>query len=184
MMKKFSAKNKIFFLLTLWIALLAIVFMYLFGILDASNNILLNRITKQKKDLSSLQAEKASYKQAQADLQKLAEKSLQPSGFFSKDITLVKEIQTLEGLNQALGVKMQLSGISGTVNSASKAKTVTPIGVVPYAISISGDLATVTDFVEILENLNFITNVTNISLASGENGTVNASLSANFYIKK
>ena len=62
--------------------------MYLFGLLDAANQHTLSSITQQEKDLAVLQAERESYKQAQGDLQTLAEKAYQPDNFFSKDITL------------------------------------------------------------------------------------------------
>lgn len=167
-----------------WVILSAAMFMYLFGILDASNRHTLDAMSKQRKDLALLKAEKQSYTQAQADLQELSKKSLQPDSFFSKDINLVNELRILEDWSRKLNITMQLSGLSGTVNTAPKAKTATPIVVVPYGISLTGSFSQVTNFLEVLENLSFITNVNGLSLSSANNNLVNASLSANFYLQK
>ena len=126
-----------------------------------SNLRTLEGMDQQKKDLAALNAERQSYIQAKGDLDDLAKKSIQPEDFFSKDITLVNEIRTLEGWGNKLGVQMTLSGVSGTINSVPKAKTI-----------------------EVLENLNFITNINNIGISAGDNNQVTLSLGANFYLKR
>ena len=183
-MGKFSAKNKIFTLLTVWLLLTFCMFFYLFGILDMSNLRTLEGMDQQKKDLAALNAERQSYIQAKGDLDDLAKKSIQPEDFFSKDITLVNEIRTLEGWGNKLGVQMTLSGVSGTINSVPKAKTITPISMVPYSINLTGSFSQAVDFIEVLENLNFITNINNIGISAGDNNQVTLSLGANFYLKR
>lgn len=183
-MNKLSAKNKIFALLAVWIVLSALMFGYFFNFLDKSNQLALASIAGKNKDLAQLKAERESYKQAQADLDKLDQKAYLPESFFSQDISLVNEIRTLEDLSKKLNVDMRLSGISGTVNTAAKAKTITPIVIVPYSLGLTGDFFQIVDFVESLENLAFITNVSALSISAADKGLVNANLSALFYLKK
>jgi hypothetical protein len=183
-MKKTSAKNKIILLLLAWLILSVVMFTYFFKLLDGQNQATLDSMAQERKDLAALQAQDASYKQAQADLQELANKPLQPEDFFTSDISLVNEIQTLENLALKYNLKMQLSGVAGTVNSLPNAGTVTPIGMVSYGISLSGDFFQVVNFIESLEHLSFITNPTNISIGAADGGNVSASMTANFYLRK
>ncbi len=184
-MRKISAKNKIILLLLVWLILSVVMFMYLFKLLDNQNQATLDSMAQERSNLAALQAQYASYKQAQADLDKLAnEKSPQPEDFFTSDISLVNEIQTLENLAAKYNLKMQLSGVAGTINSLQSANTVTPIAIVPYSISLSGDFFQVVNFIESLEHLKFITNPTNISIEAADGGNVTASMTANFYLKK
>lgn len=183
-MNKLSAKNKIFVLLAVWFILSVCMFGSFFNFLDIANQRALDSMAKQKKELAQLKAERESYKQAQGDLDKLAQSLYQPDAFFSRDITLVNELQILEDLSKKLNVDIQLSGISGTVNTIPKAKTITPIGMVPYGIGVSGSFSDVVDFVESLENLAFISNVSSISISSADKGLVHANLSSGLYLKK
>ncbi len=183
-MNHFSAKNKIVVLLIVWFGLSAISFGYFFKILDRANKLTLLSVDKQKKELAQLKAEQQSESQAQWDLDTLAKENIQPEDFFSRDITLVNELKVLEALGQRLGVKMQIGGVSGTIHTVSKAKTITPLGVIPYSINVNGSLPRVVDFIETLENLRFITNVSNISISSADQSTVNVNMTANFYLKK
>ncbi len=170
--------------LCLWLALSLMMFFYFFQILDDANSKTLNEMAQQKKDLANLKAERESYRLAKGDLEDLAKKAYQPSDFFSKDITLVKEIQTLEALGQQTNVKMQLSGVSGTAAGAAKAKTTTPLALIPYSISLTGQLAQAAKFIQALENLSFITKTDSLTINAAENGEVTAVLGASFYIRK
>ncbi len=183
-MNQFSAKNKIFILLATWLGLSAAMLLFFFNLLDNSNRNNVDAMFDQKKDLTILKAERQSFVQAQADLLRLSKEIHQPENFFSSDITLVNEIRTLENLGTEYNLQMQLSGVSGTIGTVPKAKTSTALGVIPFTISLSGEFQNVVDFVEVLENLDFITNVNNLSVNAGANGQVNASLAANFYLKK
>jgi Tfp pilus assembly protein PilO len=183
-MKKSSAKNKIILVLLAWLILSASMFLYFFKLLDVQNQATLDSMAQERKDLASLQAQDQSYKQAQADLQELAGKPYQPEDFFTSDISLVNEIQTLENLAAKYNLTMQISGIAGTIETLQSANTVTPIAMVPYGITLSGDFFQTVNFIESLEHLSFIANPTNISINGADNGNVSASMSANFYLKK
>jgi Tfp pilus assembly protein PilO len=130
-----------------------------------------------------LKAQDASYRQSQKDLKDMAAQQYQPDNFFSQDITLVKEIEELEALGQTSGVTLTLNGISGTINTVPKAKAQGELFTVPYSISVSGPYNKVVDFIETLENLDFITPLGTLSLSSS-GGTVSASMSASFYIRR
>src|SRR6266404_494000 len=157
-MKNFSARNKIIVLSLVWLGLSASMFLYFFNILDSSNSATVLAMAKQQQELLFLQAQDQSYQQAKLDLRKLAQESIQPGDFFSQDITLVKEIETLESLGQKLNLQMQISGVGGTVKSAPKAKTITSLATIPYSISLNGDFASAVGFIETLEHLSFISN--------------------------
>lgn len=141
-------------------------------------------MAQQRKDLANLKAERESYRLAKEDLEDLAKKSYQPADFFSKDISLVTEIKTLEALGEQMGVIMQLSGVSGTAAAAAKAKTTTALAVIPYSIYLSGPLDKVVKYIEAVENLSFVTKTEALSINAAENGNVNAVLGASFFIKK
>ncbi len=171
-------------LLLVWLLASAAMFLYFFKFLDEANQQTLNVMSDQMQNLAVLKSENENYKRAQSDLALLAQETYQPDNFFSHDITLVNEIKTLEDLSAQLNLKMQLAGVSGTINTAPKATTKTPMAVIPYSIALSGNLQQVVNFIESLEHLSFITNVTSVSIATGVSGQVNASLAANFYLLK
>lgn len=179
-----KAKNKIFLALALWAGLSATMFFYFFNILDQANQNTLNSMAQQKIDLANLKAERESYRQAKQDLDYLAKKTYQPTDFFSKDISLVAEIKTLEDLGQQMNVTLQLSGVSGTAATAAKAKTATSLAVIPYSIYLTGQLQQVVKFIEAVENLSFVTKTDSLAINAAENGNVSAVLVASFYIKK
>jgi len=167
-----------------WFILSAMMFLYFFKLVDGQNQATLNSMAQERSDLALLQAQDASYKQAQADLQELAGKPLQPEDFFSSDIALVNEIRTLENLASKYNLKMELSGVAGTIDSLQSANTLTPIAIVPYGITLSGDFFQSINFIESLEHLSFVTNPTDITIESTDNGNVGVSMTANFYLKK
>ena len=141
-------------------------------------------MSKQRKDLAMLKAERESYTRAQQDLVMLSQHSHQPEDFFSKDVTLVKEIETLEQWAERLNAQIQISGISGTISSVPKAKALTSLAVIQYSINISGEFNQVLKYIEVLENLSFVTNISTINLSNAEHGNVSAGISASLYIKK
>ena len=157
---------------------------YFFKILDVSNAAQVAAMAKDRKNLAVLVAERESYNQARRDLEQMAKENLQPDDFFTSDINFVKELEILEGINERMNVKMQISGIAGTAATTPKAKTITNLGIVPIGISISGDLPTVVDFVETLENLSFITTAGGFTINSADLNNVTLNLSGSFYIKK
>jgi hypothetical protein len=114
----------------------------------------------------------------------LAKKQYQPEDFFSKDVTLVKELRILEDWADRLGVKIQISGISGTIASVPKAKTQTSLAVIQYGISINGEFSQVLNYIQVLENLSFITSISSMNLNNSDRGNVSAGVTASLYLRK
>jgi Tfp pilus assembly protein PilO len=181
---KFGAKNKIMLVLALWVAASFAMVGYFFGILSDANQQTLGEITAQRQEMAQLSAERDSYQLAKQDLTQLQAKALQPEDFFSKDVTLVNEIKTLENLGQKLNVDFNLSGLSGTMVSAPKAKTQSEIFAVPYSINLLGDFSDIVAFIETMENLDFITTLSTLSISSTVDNKVVANLTANFYLRQ
>ena len=173
-MKRLSAKNKIIVLVLIWLALSASMFMYFFNFFDVQNQQILDSMADDRKNLVVLQNENQSFKLVQADLQKLAGETYQPADFFTSDIRLVNEVSALESLGQKYG----------TVSSQPPAPTVTPMVAITYSVSLNGPLKQVVEFIEDMENLNFVTSVNGLSISVAQDNTVNANLSANFYVQK
>ena len=162
-MNKLSPKNKIYVAVILWAIVSLVMFSFVFGISANASERILAGITAQKQQLATLNGKSESYSLAQQDLQTMAQKPIQPDAFFSKDITLVKEIETLENLSQTTGVTLALSGVAGTTQTAPRANTLSNIVDIPYGITLQGPFPTVVDFIQSLENLDFITNITAVS---------------------
>jgi Tfp pilus assembly protein PilO len=179
-----SAIYKIYLTLAFWVGLSAFMFFYGFNVLGSVNVRAAADISRQKSQLLALQAQQQSYLLSQRDLQQMQAEKVQPEDFFSVDITLVKEIQTLEDLGKSLGVNLTLGGISGIVSPLPKGKSEVELYTLPYSISVSGTLEKTVDFIETLEHLGFITTLNSLSLSSSADGTVSASMGANFYIRK
>jgi len=90
----------------------------------------------------------------------------------------------LENLGKASQVSLSISGISGTINTLPKAKTLSELYITPYYMSVSGSYINVMNFVESLYNLSFVTTINSLSLSSNGKDTVGVTLSANLYIRK
>lgn len=183
-MKSFSAKNKILILCSVWLVLSASMFLFFFKILDVENQKTLISMGDDRTTLVNLQNEDKSFKQAQSDLNEISSGAYQPNNFFSKDVTFVTEIQTLDNLAAKYNVVMELSGVSGTINTLPPAPTATALAIVPYSLSLTGNLTQVVNFIENMENLNFVTNINAVSVSSSGQNLVTASLSANFYLSR
>lgn len=177
-------KTKIYLTLVVWIAVSAAMYFYGFGILQGSNRDALAAISQEKDTLLNLQAEQQSYRLAQKDLDDLAKKDVQPEDFFSEDVTLVKEISTLENLGKASQVKLDMNGISGTIDVLPKAKTQSDLYTIPYTMSITGELNNVIDFVEALYNQSFITSINSFSMGAATKEAVSVNLTATLYVRK
>ena len=183
-MKPLSAKNKIIIIALAWLVLTALNFGYFFNIMDGKNRAILNALEQQKLARAILRSERESEKQAEKDLQELKAKPYQPENFFSRDITLVNEIETLDNLSKKLNVSMQLSGIAGTVNTEPKAKTLTDLAAIRYSMTLNGSLPQAMNFIETMENLSFITNIETVSINAADKDSVIANLAPNFYLRK
>jgi hypothetical protein len=178
-----TARKKIYIILGLWVMVCLSMAMYFFNIYDSKNRVLIGRIEDSRRELGQLETEQSSFQLARQDLELMSKKPYQPENFFSKDVTLVNEIKYLEDLGERLNIDLTLSGISGTVKSAPKAKTIGSIVTVPYSISVVAPFSKVVEFLEILENLDFITNVSSLSLSAVSENKISASLTANFYLR-
>jgi Tfp pilus assembly protein PilO len=180
----FTAKNKIYLAVFLWLVLCASMFGYFFSLLNKSNKELTSQITAKSRELQLLEAEQQSYKQAKTELDKLKRERYQPERFFSKDAALVDEIRTIEKVAGDLNLDITINGLRGTLKEHTKANTQSEVYVVPFSMNVVGTFADTVTFMETLENLHFITNVNTVSVNAGSAGQVNAALVSNFYLKK
>lgn len=181
---KLSAQKKIYLVSAVWLAVVFLMFNLGFKFLDSSNKKTREKIQEQTKEEAVLINEKESYDSAKKDLDELKAKTVQPEEFFSKDITLVNEIKFLEELGSQYGVKLNLSGLSGTVKTAPKAKTQSDIVIAPYGINVAGSFPNVLAFLEHMENLPFLTQLTGFSLSAAGGKDVVLNMSANFYLER
>ena len=179
-----NSKNKIYAALAVWLALSGAMIGYCFKILQNANLEILSKISSQQTELNQLTAERDSYQQAKRDLDEMQTKTIQPDDFFSRDITLVDEIKTLENLGQKFGVNLDLSGLSGTVAQAPKANTKGVIYAASYSINLSGDFVKAVGFIEAFENLAFVTTLNSLSVSKAGQGNVNINMAANFYLRQ
>jgi hypothetical protein len=185
MVKVWSAKNKIYIFALLWVIVSFVVISYGFNIVEKANTNLISSIAVQKNELAQLKAERKNYQLTQQDLAFLGEQPIQPEAFFSKDITLVKEIEALESMASRYSVELVISGVSGTINTAPKYKAAkSDLYAIPYNLSIKGALQDSLNFIENLENLNFLTSVNGLSVSAASGNIVNVGLGAFFYLSK
>lgn len=184
MKSKLTAQNKIYVIFAVWLAVVFFMFGRGFKFFDSSNGQIGKNIQEQIQEETILRNEKESFDSAKKDLSELEKKEIQPEEFFSKDITLVNEIQFLENLGRQYGVKLYLSGLSGTVKTASPAKTQSNIVVVPYSINVSGSFPNVLAFIKHMETLPFLTQLTGFSLNAASGGDIVVNMSANFYLER
>ena len=181
-MTKFSYKYKIYIVVAVWVVVSAVLFGYVFDLINNGSQATVDEIVTKKKELLELQAEQRSYQLGKTDLQQLEKKELQPDNFFSSDTSLVREISTLENLAVSNNLKITI-GIGGTSNALLKAKTASELLLAPYNMSLSGSYSDILNFMQSVEKLGFITHFKTLLVAnSGQ--TVTASASAIFYIKK
>lgn len=182
-MKKTSFKNRIFVLLVTLVVFLTSLFVYFFGLLDKSNNALVEKNSAEKKELLELEAEQRNFELGKQDLDSLSNRPYKPENFFSQDITLVKEIKELELFAKNSKVDLKLS-VAGTIATAIKAKTIGDIYQIPYTIQVIGPFSNVVGFLKTLEKSDFVTHLTSANVNTVKSTEVNAVFSGLFYIKK
>jgi hypothetical protein len=187
-MSAFNLKSntaKISLTLAVWAILTAVMFAYGFKIVENTNAEAQTKLSALNSELAVLEAERDSFNIAKKDLDNLSKKELQPEDFFSKDVTLVNEIRFFEDLAERVGIKMTLSGPSGTSKSAPKAKSLSgDIVTVSLNIGISGPFAKVIEFAEAMENLPFATQTSGLTLGTLSGNEVSATFVGNFYFRK
>ncbi len=143
----------------------------------------LSAILDQKKTVVELRQERANIEQAQKDLNELKNKAHVPEDFFSKDITLVDDIRLLETRANDSGVDLTLT-VSGTLNTAIKAKNASELFVVPFSVQLKGPFANVVSYMDFLEHFGTLFTVRNVSLIGATGDNVTANLVGNFYLRK
>ena len=183
-MKKFSAKNKIYLAVFVWLVLCASMFGYFFSILDGGNTVLISTIHEQKAELQQLQDEQKSFLKAQSDLKKVSSEPLQPTDFFSQDITLVHEIQSFEDLAKQTGVDITIGGVSGTIKTLNRAQTKSEVFTVPFGVTINGPLQNDVAFLDGMEHLAFLNTMSNFNVGIGPHNTVYITTAGFLYLKK
>lgn len=184
-MSRYSAKIKIYGALFFWFMLTVSMASFGFGVVEKSTLELNRKYSDQMLELNMLKSESLSFNLSKSDLEDLRSKPLQPEDFFSRDETLVNEIKFLEDLTKKLNLEYGISGISGTVKSAGKAKaSTTGLITIPYSISISGSFDSVSAFIKTMENLPFANQISSVNMGVVGENKVSASFSAAFYIRK
>ncbi len=183
-MNTLTAKQKIIILGFGWLVLCLSMYSYFFKILDKKNQALAFAIVEENRKLLVLEAEKQSFNQAQADLGLLSKQSISPDSFFSKDISLVREIQELEIQAENAGVTLSINNLSGTVKNASKAKALGDIVYVSATLGVKGGLPEVISYMEYIEQARFVANIPSISFTAADQGRVSAALETQFYLKR
>ncbi len=184
MNKSLTHKQKFVASLSVWLVSAVVMFFYFLPIQQKNNLKTIDVIKVLNSKEQVLLAEKNSYLQTKKALEDLAQLEIQPENFFSKNITLVKEIKKLENLAQELNLEFTLSGISGNLQSATKAPTVSNIFLVPYSIHLEGGLDKTIAYIEHLENLEYINTINSLDISATNEQTVNVNLSANLYVIK
>lgn len=176
-------KSKIIILVSSFIALSAIMFLFVFGKLQARNLRLSTEVATERRALEQLQQEQRSFEQGKKDLENLQSRTVQPDDLFSRDTRVVKEIKTLEDLSTVHSLEMNLQ-VAGTAKNAQKVKSSNQVLFIPYTITVTGSFDKVLAFLDSMENLSFISPVKNIAMIAEKTGVVKATISADFYIKK
>lgn len=176
---------KIYVTLGVWALLVVFMFAFGFKIVENSNAQEQAKLVSLAAEMQQLQAERDSFNNAKKDLDKISQKDLQPENFFSQDVTLVKEVEFFEKLASQLGVKMNLSGPSGTVKSAAPVKSLSgQIISVPLNINITGTFSQVLEFAEVLENLPFAMQTYSLSIGTLSADQVSATFIGSFYLRR
>jgi hypothetical protein len=183
-MSKISAKSKIYIFLVLWLLVAGSFFGYVINIFKKGNKVLESSVSDKQGTLQSLEVQQKGYLQGKEDIDKVAEQSIQPDDLFSKDVSLVGEIQTLESLAKVYNVTMKLGGLNGTIQSISTVKLNNSLYVVPASIIVTGNLDNVVAFLDHVEHLPFATKINTINIAAMEDRSISLTFSINFYLKQ
>lgn len=182
-MPKSTYQMRIIGSVTVFIVLLGLAFVYGFPWLSSLNRAKLEEILASKKVVIELKQEQANVEQAKKDLQDLSSKVRVPEEFFSKDITLVDDLRILEAKAKESAVDMTLS-VSGTLNTAVKAKTASELYSVPFSVQLKGDFKDVVAYMDFLEHFGTLFTVRSVSMLGGTSDVVTANLVGNFYLRK
>ena len=183
-MIQFNAKLKIIFTGIIWILVCISMPLYFFKILDTSNTLLIEKISVQKKEQAQFKAEQVSFQKAQKDLEDFSHEKFQPEDFFRNETNVISQLRELEALGPKLNLNVSLSFLSGTIGSAPKAPVKGDIVQLPYGFTVSGPYSKVLQFLEILENTDFVVHNSSISVGAAADGNINLILSSFLYLKR
>jgi hypothetical protein len=111
MNKQLTKKQKFAISIAVWLITTLGMFFYCLPVQHKGNLAIIETVKTLSVKEQGLLAEKNSYLQAKQALEDLAKLEIQPENFFSKNITLVKEIKKLESIASELGVEFALSGL-------------------------------------------------------------------------
>jgi hypothetical protein len=175
--------TKIFGSAIVFCVAVAVLFAYGLPWLAHKHEAQLAAILDQKKTVLELRQEQKNVELAKKDLEDLAKKEKLPDDFFSKDTTLVGDLAILESRARDLEVDFALS-VSGTLNTAAKAKTSSDLYVVPFSVQLAGDFQSVVSYLDFLEHTATIFTVRSVNMSANAKGQVNSGLVGNFYLKK
>jgi hypothetical protein len=177
-----SYKRKVYFSLLILLALAVALFGYIYGLVDLTNQSIADEATARQVQYITMQSEQQSYEAGKRDLAVLSEKPYQPSAFFSRDTSLVKEIRTLEMLANQLQINFGLQ-IAGNVTSAPKIKdTIGEIRAIPSTMVLEGSFENVTQFLDSMEQLHFVIQVKAITITATEGNRIKAVANSIFYL--
>lgn len=179
-----TTKIKIFVIALIWIGFCISMPLHFFSIFENSGKLIQEQINSAKKETKSLQTELDSFEKAKRDLEDLDKQVHQPENFFRGEINVVEQLRILESLGPNLGLTVTTSGLSGTLASATKAETLTNLAKIPYNFTVTGPYERALDFLDIIENLNFIIHTNAVSINPLEAGNVNLTMSAVMFLKK
>lgn len=180
---KLSPKNKIYIAITLWVVVVFILFWYGFPVFERVNLSAANQVLNKSKQFQELQQQQASYQAGKNDLETMSKKPYQPTDFFSKDTSVVNEIEALEKLAKDNSLELELT-VTGTKAGAAKAPTQGDFLQIPYTLSLTGTTANLVNFLQYYENLKFITHAQALDITTAKEGQIRATMSAVFYVQK
>jgi Na+-transporting methylmalonyl-CoA/oxaloacetate decarboxylase gamma subunit len=161
------------------IVLFTLVFPWLLGRLERRVADILDR----KKTVLELRQEQRNMELAQQDLEELKAKPLAPDDLFSQDITLVTELLQLERKAKELNITLSLT-VTGTVATATKAKTTSDLYAVPFSLQLVGRFGDVVAYTDYLEHAAAVMTIRTVSVNASNQDMVTASLGGLFYLRK
>lgn len=182
-MQKQTYKIKIISSLAGFLLAVLVLFLFVFPQLLNRLESRLAAILSQKKTVLELRQEQRNIELAKQDLQELQQKALAPADLFSKDTTLVSDLAKLERKAKELNISLSVS-VTGTVGTATKAKTASELFTVPFSIQLVGRFGDVVAYTDYLEHAASILTVRSYSLSSSSPETVSATLAGWFYLRK
>lgn len=182
-MQVFNYPTKIIGSALVFCVAVGLVFGYGISWLSHKHEEQLTQILEEKKSVLELRQEQRNIELAQQDLRDLALKNHQPEDFFSKDTALVSDLSMLEAQARNLHIDFTLN-VSGTLNTAVKAKTSSELYIVPFSVQLSGSFNDILAYLDFLEHAPTVFTARSVTVTAAAKGLVSVSLVGNFYLRK